>query len=133
MLWVQLVTVLAVIQFAVFGFLVGSARQKHGVQAPAMSGHEVFDRYFRVHMNTLETLVLLLPAMWVSAQYWPPYWSAALGAVYLVGRQLYLRGYVADPKKRGAGYGLSFMPAAVMAIAALIGIVRALLHGAGAA
>lgn len=132
MVWVQLVTVLAVIQYAGFGFLVGAARARHGVPAPATSGHEIFDRYFRVHMNTLETLVFLLPGMWISAQYWSPQWSAILGAVYLIGRQLYLSGYVKDPKKRGLGYGLSFMPAAIMAVAALVGIVRALLAGAAA-
>lgn len=133
MQWVQLVTVLAVLQYAAFGFMVGAARARHGVAAPATSGHEIFERYFRVHMNTLETLVFLLPSMWVSAQYWAPHWSAILGAVYLVGRQLYLLGYVKDPKKRGPGYGLSFLPAAIMSVAALVGIVRALLAGGGAA
>jgi F420-0:gamma-glutamyl ligase-like protein len=59
MLWVQLVTLLAILQFTVFGFLVGRARTKHNVPAPAMSGNAVFERYFRVHMNTLETLILL--------------------------------------------------------------------------
>jgi uncharacterized membrane protein YecN with MAPEG domain len=132
MLWVQLVTVLAVLQFAAFGILVGAARVRHNVPAPAMSGHEAFDRYFRVHMNTLETLVFLLPAMWVSALYWAPHWSALLGAVYLVGRQIYLRSYVADPKKRSMGYSLSFLPAAVLSVVALYGIVRGLLQGSGA-
>jgi uncharacterized MAPEG superfamily protein len=132
MLWVQLVTMLAVLQFVAFGFLVGAARAKHGVPAPAMSGNEVFERYFRVHMNTLETLVFLLPAMWIAAQYWSPQWCAALGAVYLVGRQVYLRSYVADPKKRSLGYGLSFMPAAILSLVALYGIVRTLLRGSGA-
>src|SRR5450432_1204425 len=49
MLWVQLVTLLAVLQFLVFGFLVGKARATHNVPAPAMSGHPGFERYFRVH------------------------------------------------------------------------------------
>ena len=31
MIWVELVTILALVQFAVFGFLVGAARMKHGV------------------------------------------------------------------------------------------------------
>ena len=113
-------------------FLVGAARARHGVPAPATSGHEIFDRYFRVHMNTLETLVFLLPSMWISAQYGSPRASAILGGVYLIGRQLYLNGYVKDPKKRGLGYGLSFVPAAIMAVAALVGIVRALLAGGAA-
>jgi uncharacterized membrane protein YecN with MAPEG domain len=129
MAWVELVTLLAIVQFVVFGLLVGRARMQHQVPAPAMSGHEIFDRYFRVHMNTLETLVGLLPSMWIAAQYWSPRWCAAIGAVYLVGRQVYLKSYVADPKKRSLGYSLSFLPVAVLLLAALVGIARSLLRG----
>jgi uncharacterized MAPEG superfamily protein len=126
MLWVQLVTLLAVLQFMVFGFLVGKARATHNVPAPAMSGDPVFERYFRVHMNTLETLIVLLPSLWIAASYWRPDLMAILGAVYLVGRQLYLSGYVADPKKRGLGYGLSFIPTALLLVAALVGVLKAM-------
>ncbi len=131
MIWVELVTILALVQFTVFGFFVGAARVKHGVPAPAQSGHEMFDRAFRVHMNTLETLVVLLPSMWIAAQHWAPRWAAALGAVYLVGREIYRQAYLADPKKRSMGYGLSFLPAAVLAVMALAGIVRQLLRAGG--
>jgi uncharacterized MAPEG superfamily protein len=128
MLWVQLVTLLAVLQFVAFGFLVGRARGQHNVPAPATSGHEVFDRYFRVHMNTLETLVFLLPSLWLASMYWQAEYTAILGAIYLVGRQIYLSAYVADPKKRSLGYGLSFLPAALLLILALIGVIRAMIH-----
>jgi hypothetical protein len=129
MIWVQLVTLLAVIQFVAFGLLVGRARGTYNVPAPAVSGNANFERYFRVHMNTLETLVFLLPSMWIAASYWQPKWSAAIGAIYLIGRQLYLAGYVADPKKRELGYGLSFVPAAILTLIALWGILRALMVG----
>jgi uncharacterized membrane protein YecN with MAPEG domain len=129
MAWVELVTLLAIGQFIFFGLLVGRARMRHQVPAPAMSGHEIFDRYFRVHMNTLETLMGLLPSMWIAAQYWSPGWCAAIGAVHLVGRQVYLKSYVADPKKRSMGYSLSFLPVAVLLVAALVGIARSLLRG----
>ena len=132
MIWVDLVTILALLQFAFFGFLVGAARMKHGVRAPAQSGHELFDRAFRVHMNTLETLVMLLPSMYIAARYNDPRWAAALGAVYLVGRMIYRQAYVRDPQKRSMGYSLSFMPAAILAAMALVGIGRALLRAGGA-
>ena len=130
MAWVEIVTLLAVVQFMAFGFLVGAARMKHGVKAPATTGNETFERYFRVQMNTLEQLVFLLPSMWIAALYFSPRLCAGLGVVYLLGRLLYLRGYVEDPKKRSAGFGLSFLPVAVLAVLALIGIVRALAHAA---
>ncbi len=129
MLWVQLVTLLAILQFVAFSFLVGGARKKHNVPAPATTGNEMFERYFRVHMNTLEMLMFLLPSLWLAAMYWRAEYMAAIAAVYLVGRQLYLSGYVADPKKRGLGFGLSFMPAALLLLLALIGVIRALVRG----
>ena len=130
MAWVEIVTLLAVIQLLVFGFLVGKARMQYGIKAPATTGNEMFERYFRVQMNTLETLVVFLPALWIAALYWSPPLMAAIGVVYLIGRQLYLAAYVRDPARRSAGYSLSFLPVAVLALAGLVGAVRALLlHG----
>src|ERR1700722_16394866 len=95
------ITVLALLQFLIFGMLVGSARGKYGVKAPAVSGNEIFERYFRVQMNTLELLVMFLPALWIASVYAfvAYYWIALLGVMYLIGRFLYQRGYVADPAK----------------------------------
>jgi len=126
MVWVQIVTLLAIVQFMAFGFLVGGARMKHGVKAPATTGNEIFERYFRVHMNTLETLVAFLPSLWIAAHYWSPPIMAGIGAVYLVGRQVYLASYVRDPAKRSAGYGLSFLPTAILALMGIAGALRTL-------
>ena len=52
-----------------------------------------------------------------------PPWGAAIGAVYLVGRIVYLRGYVADPAKRELGFGLSMLPIVALLIGALMGAV----------
>jgi uncharacterized MAPEG superfamily protein len=126
MAYVLLVIVLALLQFVVFGGLVGRARGKYGVQAPAVHGHEIFERYFRVHMNTLEQLVVFLPAIWLFAQFVSPHWAAGLGGVYLVGRTLYLLSYVKNPKSRGLGFALSSMPSLVMLVGVLIEAVRML-------
>jgi uncharacterized MAPEG superfamily protein len=119
------VTVLALLQFLVFGMLVGNARGKYGIKAPAVSGNEIFERYFRVQMNTLEQLVLLLPALWIASVYAfvAYYWTALLGALYLIGRMLYLRAYVADPAKRSLGYGLSALPVLALLVIDLIGVI----------
>jgi glutathione S-transferase len=105
---VAVVIALALLEFVVFGMLVGRARGRYGVNAPAISGHEIFDRYFRVHYNTMEMLV-------------------TFGAVYLVGRIVYLRSYVADPRKRDIGFGLSALPIVVLLLGALWGAVRVML------
>jgi len=127
MAWIDLVTLLALIEYFVFASAVGSARERYGIKAPAIAGNDVFERYFRVHQNTLELLIAFIPALWMAGHYWNPVWVAAIGAVYLVGRVLYFQAYVRDPSKRSLGYSVSVLPVGVLAIAALIGVVRALI------
>jgi len=124
---VAVVILLALIEYVAFGMLVGRARGKYGVHAPAVAGHEVFERYFRVHQNTLEMLVVFVPAIWLFGTYVDPTWAALLGLVYVVGRILYLRGYVADPAKREVGFGLSVLPVIALLLGALWGAGRQLL------
>jgi len=128
-----LISVLALLQFFFFGVLVGRARHRYSVQAPATTGNEVFERYFRVHMNTLETLVLFLPALWFASRYVNPLWTALLGVIYLIGRLLYWRGYVAAAGKRGPGYGLSILPILILLAIGLVGSILSLVIAPGAA
>jgi uncharacterized MAPEG superfamily protein len=127
--FVAIVAVLALLQYIWFAILVGQARGKFGVNGPAVTGHPVFERYFRVQMNTLELLIALLPGLWLFAHYVSATWAAILGAIYLVGRFVYLRSYVADPAKRGAGFGLSMFPILGLLLGALVGAGLALLRG----
>jgi len=112
--YVLVVIVLALLQFILFGIAVARARSRYGVHAPAISGHEVFERYFRVHANTLEQLIVFLPAIWLFAQFVDPHWAAALGGVYLIGRGLYFFSYVQNPASRTAGFALTSLPILVM-------------------
>lgn len=122
--YVDLVAILAVIQFLFFGSMVGRARQKYGVKAPAVSGHELFERAYRVQMNTLELLIAFLPALLIASTYWPQSWVAIVGAVYLIGRFVYWRSYTADPASRALGFALSILPVLVLILLALAGITR---------
>lgn len=124
---VELITVLALLQFIYFGILVGRARGRFGIKAPAMTGNEIFERYVRVQMNTLEQLVVFLPAIWIASVYVAAYWLALLGAVYLVGRFVYLRAYVAEPSKRSLGFSLTSVPMLLLLLIDLIGSVRLLI------
>jgi glutathione S-transferase len=124
--YVALVSGLVLLQYIGFGILVGNARGKYGVAAPAITGHEVFERHFRVQQNTLELLVVMLPAMWLFARYVSATWAAALGLVYFAGRLVYLRSYVADPASRSAGFGLSMLPVLAMVLGTMIGAGLAL-------
>ena len=126
MAWVNLVLLAALIEYFVFGLLVARARDRSGVKAPAITGDPVFERYFRVQQNTLEVLIVFVPALLISAQYWNPLWIAAIGAIYIVGRVVYLRSYVRDPSTRSFGFGLSMGPALLLVLAGVIGAARAL-------
>eukprot|EP01030_Chromulinospumella_sphaerica_P029349 gene29349-29776_t len=125
MKWLDLVTVLTIGQYIWFGVLVGQARGRYGVHAPAVTGHETFERYYRVQMNTLELLIALLPTLYLAARYWSPLWVAAAGAVYMVGRFIYLRAYVSDPKTRSLGYALSILPLVALLVAVIAGVLMA--------
>lgn len=125
MAWIEIVTVVTLLQYIVFGAMVGRARGKYGVSAPAVTGHEMFERYYRVQMNTLELLVVFLPALWLAAHHWSPVIMAAIGMVFVVGRVIYLRSYTTDPASRGLGFGLSIGPTVILLIAGLIGALMA--------
>ena len=121
---VDLVALLAVTQLVFFSVLVGRARGRYGIKAPAVSGHEGFERAYRVQMNTLELMVAFLPALFIAAKYWPQAWVAAVGAVYLLGRILYWRSYVTSPASRGPGFVLSMFPILALVIGGLAGALR---------
>ena len=67
MKYTALVTIAAVIYTFLLSARVGGARAKLGVDAPAMSGQPDFDKTFRIHMNTVEQLVLFVPVLWLAA------------------------------------------------------------------
>jgi len=129
MAWVELITILALLQAAFFAARVGKARADYGIKAPAVSGHEMFERYYRVQMNTMEQLILFLPALWLGARHFEPRLVAAIGAVYLVGRMVYYQAYVADPARRGMGFSLSLLPSATLLLAVLASIIWEMLTG----
>ena len=122
--YVDLIAVFSIVQLIFFAVLVGRARGVYGVKAPAVSGHELFERAYRVQMNTLELMVVFLPALFIAAKYWPQAYVASAGVVYLLGRFIYWRSYVAAPASRGLGFALSMLPILALLAAALAGIVR---------
>jgi glutathione S-transferase len=122
---VHLVVGLALVQFLFFCFAVGKARGTYKVAAPATTGNEMFERYFRVQMNTLELLVIFVPSVLIFGQYFSAYVAVALGVIYLVGRLIYFTSYVKDPKSRSMGYGLSALPVMILLAGSIFGAIRA--------
>ncbi len=123
MVLTTIVCMLALLEFMVLGMLVGQARGRFEVQAPATSGHEIFDRYFRVHYNTLEQLAVFIPALFAFGWFVSDLWAAVVGLVFVVGRALYARQYIADPASRGPGMLLTFGANVVLVLGTLIALV----------
>lgn len=126
---VVIVMMLALVEFMVFGMQVGMARGRTGVEAPAVAGNEEFERYFRVHYNTMEQLILFIPGVWFFAQTVDVYGAVGLGVVYLIGRAIYAISYVKDPATRTAGTLLSMFPCWILVLGALGGAAWNLISG----
>jgi glutathione S-transferase len=126
-LWTATITVLIVFFYFYTGFRVGNLRGKHDIKAPATSGHPEFDRAYRVQLNTLEQMAIMLPFLWVAAFYpigWA--WLAPLVAlIWLIARIIYMVGYMADPDRRLAGAMLTGVCDLAMFVIAAAGVVRA--------
>jgi len=127
--YLAIVTALALIEYLGISLLVGRARGKYGIKAPATSGHPVFDRTFRVHQNTLEQLMIFLPSLWLFGTFVSGPWGALLGLVFVVGRVIYVQGYVADPEKRGTGFMIGALANMVLLLGGLIGALVAAVRG----
>lgn len=125
--WIAIVTLLALFQFFAFTALVGRERGKHGVKAPAISGHPEFERAFRVQQNTMEQLIVFLPSLWLFGLYVSPTWGAGIGLVFLLGRFVYRAGYMRDPAKRHSGFVIGTISVVALLLGGLFGAISQLI------
>lgn len=119
-----LMTLLAVLWLMITAFMVGRARTKYKVRAPATTGDPAFERAYRVQMNELENLVAFLPAMWIFGWFGNPRLAAIAAAVYLVGRIVYAVGYWREARRRHYGYTIATATLAITWVAALVSVTR---------
>jgi glutathione S-transferase len=124
MIWVSIVVLLAILQYVVIGMCVGRARVWYGVPAPAITGHPKFERWYRVHQNTLEMLMAFIPAIWLYGWWVSPTWGTAFGLLFVGARIIYAVQYIADPKSRRLGAALSFFAVLALVIGGIVGAVR---------
>lgn len=124
-----IITLFALLLFFAILIYVGYARTKYGVKAPATTGNHNFERIFRVQMNTLENLILFLPALWLFSNYVSPLWAGVVGVVWLVGRVDYAISYTRSAEARSRGYGISALAFAVLLVGAAIGVVLRIMAG----
>ena len=122
-----LVTLLILLVFFATAVNVGRARGKYGIKAPAVSGHEMFERALRIQMNMLEGMVLVLPALWIFAAFAGDAVAAPIGSVWVVARIWYAFAYQQNPASRGTPFALSMLVATVLWVGAAWSVAAALL------
>jgi glutathione S-transferase len=110
-------TLLVLLVYAAFGVVVSRARAAYGVAAPAVTGNAEFERRYRVQMNTLEQMPILLPLLWLCAASVGDKWAALAGLVWAIGRVIYARAYYAQAAKRDVGFTISLVPILAMLLA----------------
>lgn len=123
-----LVTCLAILVYFYSTILVSRARGKFGVKLPAISGNPDFERVFRAQMNTLEWLPIFLPALWLFAIYIGDGIAALLGAIWVVGRILYILGYAQAVAKRGPGFAIQAVATIALWVGSFGAIIWRIVH-----
>ncbi|MGL5062865.1 MAG: MAPEG family protein [Microcoleus sp.] len=126
-LWPSLITVSALILYFVVTINVGRARAKYKISPPQMSGNPDFERVVRVQQNSVEQMILFLPALWLFAQFISPIWAGAIGGIWIIGRILFAWGYYQAAEKRAIGFGISTLATLALLGGSLTGIITSLL------
>ena len=124
----SLVTLLAALLMVLTAMNVGRARVRYGIKAPAMTGHELFERASRIQMNTLESAITMLPALWVYAAFIGDRGAGAMGGIWIIARIWYALAYHSDPAKRSGGFVLSFLAFVGLGLGGLWGVARVMMH-----
>jgi len=127
MSYVILISTFLLIQYTFFSMRTGLSRLKADIKAPAMSGDEHFERNLRVQINTLEQLIITLPAMWICAIYFRSDIAAILGLTFLIGRFLYSAAYISNPDSRATGMIIGFLANAGLMGLCLFTAIRSLI------
>jgi len=118
-----LVTLGAMFLYFWTGIEVARARGKYKVAAPAMTGNADFERVVRVQANTLEWMPLFLASLWLFAIYWPAWIAAIVGVVWIIGRFMYMQGYIAAADKRSMGFLVQGIAVIILFAGALVGAI----------
>jgi glutathione S-transferase len=118
-----LIVLLALLQYMWFTIRTGATRGKYNIDAPSCEGNETWERFFRVQQNTLEQLIILVPASYAFAHFVSDRWVMLPGLAFIIGRFLYSATYIKDPKKRAPGMALTLAANASILVGALIGLL----------
>jgi uncharacterized membrane protein YecN with MAPEG domain len=124
-IWPSVITLLSLLVLIWVSYIVAHFRKKCGIKAPATTGDPLFERAYRVQMNTIESAIVFLPALWLAARWGSGYVVAVAGGLWIAGRIVYALGYLQAAERRSLGFGMSFMAIVVLMADAAMGVLRA--------
>jgi uncharacterized membrane protein YecN with MAPEG domain len=100
---VTAVVCLSLCVYVYFAMKVGFGRRVYGVKPPGCTGEAQWERFNRIHLNTLEQYMIFIPSVYGFGFYVDPNWAAGIGLVLVMGRIFFYFGYKKEPLKRMPG------------------------------
>ena len=126
MLLTAAATLLAVLVTLGTAILVARTRRRVGIQPPVMTGSPDLECALRVQGNTIEQIVMFLPALWLATIYFQGWAPGIIGFVWSLGRIAFAIGYKpANPGRRGPGFGIGIFSTLALVALAAFGIFNA--------
>ena len=126
--WPALITIFTLILMFVLMYNVGRARERHQVSAPSVTGNPSFERCYRVQLNTLESVIIFLPALWLFSIYVNAIIASILGLIWLLSRIWYASVYTGANKNRRLPFGISALIAVILTLGSLISVIQLLMQ-----
>ncbi|KAL6069881.1 MAPEG domain-containing protein [Balamuthia mandrillaris] len=119
-----LATGAALLVYSYQAMTVGEKRKQHRVKPPATTGHPEFERAFRAHQNTLESLAVFVPSVYAFSYLVSPRWAGIIGSVYAASRLAYGIAYVREADSRSYPFLGSFIAQNVLLLGAVGSALR---------
>lgn len=117
------VTLLAILIGIGFSILVARTRLANNILPPAMSGNPKVERALRVQGNTVEGMLLFLPALWLAELYFHGWVPPLIGLIWCLGRILFAFCYMKDAEKRHIGFRISMLSVLALVLLAIYGLI----------
>lgn len=121
--WTAWVTVAALLMVGWTMMKVALARSRFKIDAPTMDGPVAFMSVLRVHANTVEQMILFVPALWLCGIFYSDRMAAITGTVWVVGRIVYALGYYNAPARRAPGFAIATTATLVLVGGTVTGLI----------
>jgi glutathione S-transferase len=103
---------------------VTTKRIKAGIEYPAITGDDQFERVFRAHYNSLENIVIAIPLILIFGFTVNMFWGAIAGFGWGIFRILYALGYSKSAKTRHPAGAISITILFLLFLGSVFGLLK---------